>query len=400
MQTKASDRVLRTTAYTNPTPTAPSGYAEDPDFQTLTSPKLNSANNWDYIFPPQPKYSPDGQPYYYYVVEKEWSPEEYVIGSYSAEHGITQDGTITVTNLAGSLKIQKTVTVNGQAATADNASLINGVFSFTVAGGSPVVTKNVTITFESGTATSATVDGTAVTVSNGVVQVNRLKPGTYTVTEDTTTPGSRGFVLVGEGTQTVEVTVGESATIPTVSFTNNKNLVDINIEKNDGRGSGLAGAVFQLKSVSSNGMAESLATEIGGIEGIGTVTKQVDGTNKTFESAFETTDGVKKLSKLPDGTYRLYEVLIPDGYICTFRYIQFSIENRVMKNVTTDAGDSDKLQYTAAEGNNLALLKITNEAGAELPNSGGSGTCLYTILGTVLIAFAGILLVRRQRIIR
>ena len=204
-QTKAAGRPVRKTAYTNPTPTAPAGYAEDPDFAPIESEKLSSANNWDYVFPPQPKYTPDGQLYYYYVVEKEWSPEEYVIGSYSAEHGIAQDGTITVTNLAGSLKIQKTLTVNGQQKTADN------------------------------------------------------------------------------------------------------------------------------------------------------------------------------------------------GYIRTFRYIQFSIEDRVMKDVTTDAGVSDKLQFTAANGNNLALLKITNELGAALPHTGGSGTGMIYLFGFILTGLAGAGLVMRKR---
>ena len=394
MLAKAPDRGVPVTEYVNPTPTPPAGYAEDADFTPIESERLNSSNNWNYVFPAQPKYTPDGELYYYYIVEKEWSPEEYVIGSYSAEHGIAQDGTITVTNLAGSLKIQKTLTLNGQQSSAANASLMDGVFTFTVTGGSPAVTKTVTITFVDGTAVSATINGSAAAVTDGVVQVNRLKPGTYSVTEDTTSPGAGGFTLVGQGTQTVEVTVGESATIRTASFTNNKNLVDINIEKNDGRGSGLAGAVFQLKSV--NGMTESLATEVGGIEGIGTVVKRVDRTNKTFESAFETTDGVTTLSRLPDGTYRLYEVYVPDGYICTFRYIQFSIEDSVMKNVTTDAGDSDNLQFTAANGNNLALLGITNQPGAALPHTGGSGTGMLYLPGAVLTGLACMWLMMRK----
>ena len=35
----------------------------------------------------------------------------------------------------------------------------------------------------------------------------------------------------------------------------------------------------------------------------------------------------------------------------------------------------------------------------ELPHTGGSGTRMFTILGTVLITFAGILLIRRRRTI-
>ena len=44
-------------------------------------------------------------------------------------------------------------------------------------------------------------------------------------------------------------------------------------------------------------------------------------------------------------------------------------------------------------------LIVTNSAGYELPSTGGPGTRAYTILGSILILGAGVLLWRRRRTI-
>ena len=43
------------------------------------------------------------------------------------------------------------------------------------------------------------------------------------------------------------------------------------------------------------------------------------------------------------------------------------------------------------------VLKIVNKSGAELPETGGMGTRVFYILGTVLVLGAGIILVSRKR---
>ena len=147
--------------------------------------------------------------------------------------------------------------------------------------------------------------------------------------------------------------------------------------------------------MNDGGVGETDASDIESVEGLGTVIKTVNGENKTFDSAFESTGGVQTISGLPDGTYRLYESVVPPGYISTYRYIQFTVENRVIKDVKTDTGeDADFIQ---ASGNSLALLKVTNEAGVALPSTGGPGTRSFTILGSLLILAAGILLWRKRR---
>ena len=47
----------------------------------------------------------------------------------------------------------------------------------------------------------------------------------------------------------------------------------------------------------------------------------------------------------------------------------------------------------------ISLITITNNPGVALPSTGGPGTRLFTILGSILILGAGVLLWRRRRLI-
>ena len=180
-----------------------------------------------------------------------------------------------------------------------------------------------------------------------------------------------------------------------IEYTNRCLVTDITIKKTDTDGKGLEGAVFQLKKQGSDGYSESDASLIESVSGLAEITKKVNGETKTYTSAIESNGGAQTIKGLPDGTYRLYEVVVPPGYINTYRYIQFVIENRIMKNITTDTGDTSKLDTTA---NNIDL-KIANEPGVALPYTGGPGTRLFTILGSFLILGAGALMWRIRRFI-
>lgn len=178
-----------------------------------------------------------------------------------------------------------------------------------------------------------------------------------------------------------------------VDYTNKRIVTDITVQKVDTNGTGLEGAVFQLKKVGSDGHSESDASEIGSVSGLTTITKIVNGQSRTFTSAFESTGSVQTIGGLPTGTYRLYEVVLPAGHISTYGYIQFEIEGNTIKNVTTDTGDTSMVDTTA---NNIDL-KIKNEPGTELPNSGGPGTTWIYLLGSLLLLGSGIMLAARRR---
>ena len=188
-----------------------------------------------------------------------------------------------------------------------------------------------------------------------------------------------------------------------VTYYNKSMVTDIDIQKLDETGAGLPGAVFELKKLTdAEGHSEMYASEIGSVRGLGDVTKETESGNVTYHSAFESTGEVQRISGLTDGTYRLREVYVPAGYVRDYDYIEFTIENKVVKNVKTDTADSvddtDSLEFTAASGNSIALLRITNTPGVALPHTGGIGTTMFYIFGTILTLVSAVMLVSRRRI--
>ena len=146
--------------------------------------------------------------------------------------GATVEATLSnqYTRDTGSLKVTKAVTVNGAATT---TTLMDGTYSFTVAGTNvtPATSKTVTITFANGIATSATIDGTAATVTNGSVELSGLPTGSYTVTETLTdAQTAAGITLVGQNGISVTVTK-DATTVPEASFTNNRDVGSLKVNK-------------------------------------------------------------------------------------------------------------------------------------------------------------------------
>ena len=171
-----------------------------------------------------------------------------------------------------------------------------------------------------------------------------------------------------------------------VTYTNKCLVTDITIQKTDGEGNGLAGAVFQLKKVGDDSYSESDASDIDSVIGLSTIAKTINGAAKTYTSAFESNGTIQTIKGLPNGVYRLYEVVVPAGYISTYSYIQFEIKNRTIINVTTDTNDTSKLDTTA---NNIDLI-IVNKPGTPLPSTGSIGTTVYYVIGMSLIALAAV----------
>ena len=186
-----------------------------------------------------------------------------------------------------------------------------------------------------------------------------------------------------------------------ISYANRCLVTDITIQKVDESGEGLEGAIFELYSVDESGKIESYASDILSVKGLEpTLTKEIDGREVLFHSAIETTGEIQKISGLPDGTYRLREKHVPAGYISTYKFIEFTISDRAVlaNSIVTDTGDTDKLDFDEASGNTLALLTITNEPGAALPHTGGIGTTIFYVLGSILTIGCAIFLVSRRRI--
>jgi len=95
-----------------------------------------------------------------------------------------------------------------------------------------------------------------------------------------------------------------------------------------------------------------------------------------------TTDanGEAKFEGLEDGTYELIEVVAPDGY----NLLTDPVE------VTVSGSDTDIATLSVSK-------TIENNSGTVLPSTGGIGTTIFYVVGSILVVVAGVLLVTKKR---
>ena len=96
--------------------------------------------------------------------------------------------------------------------------------------------------------------------------------------------------------------------------------------------------------------------------------------------------GKIKISGLDSDTYYLREIKAPAGYNALGQDVEVKITG-----ATTKEDGSDSLTYTTV------VAEINNQSGTELPSTGGMGTTVFYILGSVLVLGAAVVLVTRKR---
>lgn len=119
------------------------------------------------------------------------------------------------------------------------------------------------------------------------------------------------------------------------------------------------------------------------------VTAKGEGKDDTTVTGMVGTDGKVTFTGLGAGEYTITETITPDGYN-TIAPIEFTV------SWSKDDGfkvNNNNMSVT----NNMLYITIVNEAGSLLPSTGGMGTTILYILGSVLVVGAGILLVVRRR---
>ncbi len=263
--------------------------------------------------------------------------------------------------------------------------------------------------------------------NDGVLVIKDIQPGTYIVTEqndnvDVIFEGdSSGNVYTHTRTYTVtagtvnddtsaSATVSEGArTVVTITNTYDEgpSTIDVTLKKVDADevdeepNNLLQGATFTVtKYTDSNFNHVDQDTPY-------TQTKAdvKDGNTYTLNGSFEFTD-------LPIGYYKVEESVMPTGYVKTGDDPVFEVRQKsgsaaeleivLWKKTANGTG------YEEVEGGSTGILRIPNNTntiivgntpGAALPNTGGPGTRLFTILGSILILGAGVLLWRRRRLI-
>ena len=163
--------------------------------------------------------------------------------------------------------------------------------------------------------------------------------------------------------------------------------VDVVIKKTDNAANStnyLAGAIFKLMYRSdSSGTFTNVSNES---------VPELDSNSQFAVPASGIT-----LTGLVDGQYQLQEISPPSGYVITNSTpVTFTVAGGA---ITSTEGTITGVRYTAASETSDAEFTIPNEPGVALPNTGGPGTRLFTILGSILILGAGVLLWRRRRLI-
>ena len=113
-----------------------------------------------------------------------------------------------------------------------------------------------------------------------------------------------------------------------------------------------------------------------------------------------TTEGKTSFQGIAAGSYFLEETKAPDGYN--------KLKDPVPVTITAEYNKDGKLTGTSANANKTAngqyingqyiqKVEVPNKAGAVLPSTGGIGTTIFYVLGSILALGAAVLLIAKKR---
>lgn len=121
---------------------------------------------------------------------------------------------------------------------------------------------------------------------------------------------------------------------------------------------------------------------------------KADATKKTTDA-----NGKATFEGLKEGTYYLEEITAPDGYNKLKDPVEVTIEAKYKEDGTLDTTVTDFKLKPDAEKNNhyYQVQSIANKAGAVLPSTGGIGTTIFYVLGSILALGAAVLLIAKKR---
>ena len=225
-------------------------------------------------------------------------------------------------------------------------------------------------------------DATAETpVTNENISVSVSDAGKMTIVltwadEDGKTIYDYSVPVKVEYTATVTNAGADTAGIKnsaTISYNDTEETTEVEVDtyqitlnKVDAEGNALTGAEFEIRRNSEDSDALALVDLGGGTYRIAT---EDDTTTTTVIAA-----GTAIIKGL-DGadTYYLKETTAPEGY-----------------NILTE-------QEEVEMGNNDQEVNVTNQAGAELPSTGGIGTTMFYVAGTLMVLVAGVYMVSKRR---
>lgn len=178
------------------------------------------------------------------------------------------------------------------------------------------------------------------------------------------------------------------------------------INKVDKDGNALTGAKFVLSKNGSLNVADMECSE----DGIPTVktdliglVKESDGVYRIAKEGdanivYDIDAGNPVIKGLDDSTdYYLYETKAPAGYNLLSKPVQFKITAAYTADGSALLEGNPTVKVGTAEPATTLSTNVVNNSGAELPSTGGIGTTIFYVLGGLLVAGAGIVLVTKKR---
>ena len=255
-------------------------------------------------------------------------------------------------------------------------------------------------------------DGTAITFTEGTSNYTGGHMYEYTVTDLKKVAAASELGAGDKVWISYTATVNNDAVVGqtgnpntlTVDYSNNPNETgdgninttppDTNIvltfktifNKVDADNNPLTGADFKLyKKVGDNWVD---VTELS--SGDNNPSKTVSTSGSTFE-----------FSGLGQGDYKLEETSTPTGYnpIAPIEFTitaQYTIEADAA-TISTLTGTGEGITFTSNTSAGSLTADIVNQSGAELPETGGIGTIIFYVLGSLLVVGCGIVLISRKR---
>lgn len=153
------------------------------------------------------------------------------------------------------------------------------------------------------------------------------------------------------------------------------------LKKTDSADTPLAGAVFELRHKETGAVIELVKVE----EGVYRL--KLDGDNGSVNEVTTGANGIIKFQGLAAGTYYLVETKAPEGYNKLAKPIKITIADTTTDGTTPSwtVAMNDGKGDGGSEGN-LPEIKVQNNKGALLPETGGMGTVIFTVAGIAIIA--------------
>ena len=179
------------------------------------------------------------------------------------------------------------------------------------------------------------------------------------------------------------------------------------INKVDGEGNALTEAKFVLSKSGSLKIADMACDE----NGVPTVNDNlialIDNADGTYTVApadydgattYVITAGSVVIKGLDDSTdYYLYETKAPNGYNLLKDAVKFNITAAYSEDGSAMADGQPTVTVGTSAASTTLSTNVVNNAGSQLPTTGGMGTTVLYVVGGALVVCAGVALVAKKR---